>query len=61
MAEMTGTSLFTVSRILKRWQEAGVIHSQRQRILVQHPHGLVMIAELLPSSDRPGKSDGSDI
>lgn len=57
MAEMTGTSLFTVSRILNRWQEAGVIESRRQRILVRHPHGLVSIAESLPPSDRVEESD----
>jgi CRP-like cAMP-binding protein len=48
LAEMSGTSLFTVSRILKRWQQAGVIHSRRQRILVRHPHGLLNIAEDFP-------------
>jgi CRP-like cAMP-binding protein len=48
LADMTGTSLFTVSRILKRWEKAGVIESRRQRILVRHPHGLVSIAEDLP-------------
>jgi CRP-like cAMP-binding protein len=52
LAEMTGTSLFTVSRILNRWQEAGVIQLRRQRILVRHPHGLVSIAESLPPVDR---------
>jgi CRP/FNR family transcriptional regulator, nitrogen oxide reductase regulator len=57
MAEMTGTSLFTVSRILNRWQEAGVIQSRRQRILVRHPHGLVSIAESLPSSDHLEESE----
>jgi len=61
MAEMTGTSLFTVSRILSRWQEAGVVESRRQRILVRHPHGLVTIAESLPPSERSGKSDGSEL
>jgi CRP-like cAMP-binding protein len=49
LAEMTGTSLFTVSRILNRWQEAGVIQSSRQRVLVRQPHGLASIAESLPS------------
>ena len=48
LADMTGTSMFTVSRILKRWEKAGVIKSQRHRILVHHPHGLVSIAEDLP-------------
>lgn len=50
LAEMTGTSLFTVSRILKRWQDAGMIQSKRMRILVRHPHGLVSVAEGLPAT-----------
>lgn len=50
LAEMSGASLFTVSRMLKRWQEAGVIQSRRQRILVHHPHGLVRIAEGLSAN-----------
>jgi CRP-like cAMP-binding protein len=58
LAEMTGTSLFTVSRILNRWQEAGVILSSRQRVLVRQPHGLVSIAESLPPL---GDSDGKPL
>jgi CRP/FNR family transcriptional regulator, nitrogen oxide reductase regulator len=57
MAEMTGTSLFTVSRILNRWQEAGLIELRRQRVLVRHPHGLVSIAESLPPADRSAAPD----
>ena len=48
LAEMTGTTLFTVSRVLNRWQKAGVIRAGRQRIIVLHPHGLVSIADDLP-------------
>lgn len=48
LAEMTGTTLFTVSRILNRWQKTGVIRAGRQRIIVLHPHGLVSIADDLP-------------
>lgn len=59
LAEMTGTSLFTVSRILRRWQRGGTIRSQRQRILVRHPHGLLSIAEGLPAAGdgSPGPAD----
>lgn len=45
LAEMSGTTLFTASRLLSRWQEAGVIRTERQRVLIRHPHGLVSIAE----------------
>ncbi len=50
LAEMTGTSLFTVSRILNRWQEAGVIQSHRQRIVVLDRQALADIAETSPTS-----------
>lgn len=50
LAEMTGTTLFTVSRVLNRWQKAGVIRAGRQRVVVLHPHGLVSIADDLPQA-----------
>lgn len=50
LAGMSGTCLFTVSRLLSRWQQAGVIRTQRQRVLIRHPHGLVSIAEGLDAS-----------
>ena len=49
LAEMTGTTLFTVSRILSRWEGEGLIEAGRERIVVCSPHGLVTIAEDLPS------------
>ena len=48
LAEMTGTTLFTVSRILNQWEEAAVVKISRQKIKITHPHGLVKIAEDLP-------------
>ena len=45
IAEMTGTTLHTVSRILSAWEEKGLVESGRQRITVCDPHGLVMLAE----------------
>ncbi len=45
LAEMTGTTLFTVSRILSRWEHDGLVESGRERILVRRPHSLVAIAE----------------
>jgi CRP/FNR family transcriptional regulator, nitrogen oxide reductase regulator len=53
LAEMTGTTLFTVSRILSRWEHAGLVESGRERILVRRPHGLVAIAEDLAPSGKP--------
>jgi CRP-like cAMP-binding protein len=45
IAEMTGTTLHTVSRILSAWEEKGLVEGGRQRIVVRDPHGLVMLAE----------------
>lgn len=53
LAELTGTTLHTVSRILRSWEKAGVVASGRQRISVRQPHALVAIAENL---DEPGES-----
>jgi CRP-like cAMP-binding protein len=45
LAEMTGTTLFTVSRILSRWEQEGLIESGRERVVLRRPHSLVEIAE----------------
>jgi CRP-like cAMP-binding protein len=45
LAEMTGTTLYTVSRILSQWEEKGLIRSGRERVIIRYPHGLVTIAE----------------
>lgn len=49
LAEMTGTTLYSVSRILSGWEQQGLIESGRERIVILSPHGLVTIAEDLPS------------
>jgi len=48
LAEMTGTTLYTVSRILSRWEQQGFVEAGRERVLIHHPHALVAIAEDLP-------------
>ena len=45
LAEMVGTTLYTVSRTLSQWETQGLIHSGRERLIILHPHGLVKIAE----------------
>jgi CRP-like cAMP-binding protein len=49
IAEMTGTTLYTVSRLLSAWEERGIVQSGRQHIVLVEPHALVAIAEDLPS------------
>lgn len=50
LAEMTGTTLYTVSRTLKQWEELGLVISARERVVIVFPHGLVSIAEDLNST-----------
>ena len=45
LAELTGSTLFTVSRILSAWGEAGLTASRRRRIVVCDIHRLKAIAE----------------
>jgi len=45
VAEMTGTTLHTVSRILSAWEQQGLIESGRQRIIIRDPHQLFQLAE----------------
>lgn len=52
LAEMTGTTLYTVSRTLSGWQQQGIVDVGRERVLIRYPHGLVAIAEDLPPSGR---------
>jgi CRP-like cAMP-binding protein len=45
IAEMTGATLYTISRTLSQWESKGLIQSSRERIVIRYPHGLVKIAE----------------
>ncbi len=51
LAEMTGTTLYTVSRILSRWERENLVETGRERVLIRYPHGLTRIAEDLPPED----------
>ena len=44
VAEMTGTTLFTVSRLLSEWERQGFIETGRGKIKIIKPHDLVRIA-----------------
>jgi len=45
IAEMTGTTLHTVSRLLTAWEEKGLVKSGRQQVTVVEPHRLKVLAE----------------
>ena len=45
LAEMTGTTLYTVSRTLRRWQRRGLVKAGRQRVTLLRSQELIGIAE----------------
>ncbi len=45
IAEMTGTTLHTVSRILSAWEAAGLVEGGRQKLLLRDPHKLLLIGD----------------
>lgn len=45
LAEMTGTNLYNVSRIVRQWEKDGLVCSERQQITILKAHELVVIGE----------------
>lgn len=45
LAEMSGSTLFTVSRLLAEWERRGLLKAGREKVTILQPHGLVRIAE----------------
>ncbi len=45
IAEMTGTTLHTVSRLLTAWEQTGLVKSARQQVTIVAPHRLLLLAE----------------
>lgn len=45
LADYTGTTLYTVSRVLSAWSKKGWIKSGREQITIVDPHALVAFAE----------------
>jgi CRP-like cAMP-binding protein len=45
IAEMTGTTLHTVSRILSAWEARGLVEGGRQKLLVRDMNGLSALAD----------------
>jgi CRP-like cAMP-binding protein len=48
IAEMTGTTLYTVSRVLSAWEQNGLVAGGRERVTVKEPGRLRQIAERAP-------------
>jgi CRP-like cAMP-binding protein len=45
VAEASGTTMYTVSRVLADWERRGLVEAGRERVLIRNPHGLVQISE----------------
>jgi CRP-like cAMP-binding protein len=45
LADLVGTTLFTVSRLLAAWEQQGLIHSTRGHVTVLKPQALKALAE----------------
>ncbi len=56
IAQMTGTTLHTVSRILSGWEQRGLIEGGRQRIVLREPHKLFVLAEQSAGESEPPAS-----
>jgi CRP-like cAMP-binding protein len=67
LAQMTGTTLFTVSRLLSAWETKGLVRPRREAVAVCDLESLRAVSEgtLEPVSARdwakPGKADGSEV
>lgn len=45
LAEMTGTNYYHVSRIMRKWEQDGIVTLGRSRVAIKSAHKLVIIAE----------------
>jgi CRP-like cAMP-binding protein len=45
VAEASGTTVFTVSRVMADWERRGLVEAGRERVVIRNPHGLVQISE----------------
>jgi CRP-like cAMP-binding protein len=45
LAEMSGTTLYTASRVLNDWQKQGLLIISRQRVIIRDPYGLEGVVE----------------
>lgn len=48
LAQMTGTNLYNVSRILSKWESNGLIATGRKQVTLLKAHELVILAEDIP-------------
>jgi CRP-like cAMP-binding protein len=48
LGQMAGTTLFTVSRLLSKWTEMGLLYPQSRGIVIEDFDGLLAIADACP-------------
>jgi CRP/FNR family transcriptional regulator, nitrogen oxide reductase regulator len=55
LGQMAGTTLFTVSRLLTKWAEMGLLHPANRGVVIEDPVGLLAIADecLAPVNELP--------
>ncbi len=46
LADLTGTTLYTVSRTLSQWEADGILQSRRRHLVIRSPHRLAALADL---------------
>ena len=57
LAELAGTTLHTVSRILSDWQRSGLVDAGREQLVILRAHDLVLVAEdIAPAEDAVSRS-----
>ncbi|MCS6880287.1 MAG: Crp/Fnr family transcriptional regulator [Oscillochloridaceae bacterium] len=49
LAEMSGTTLYTASRVLSRWAQQGIVVSAREQVIICDPHRMMQIADSPPA------------
>jgi CRP-like cAMP-binding protein len=45
LAQMTGTTLFTVSRLLSKWRDAGFVVPRREAVVIRDLESLMKVAD----------------
>lgn len=45
LAQLTGTTVYTVSRIVSRWETTGILRSGRQQLVIRDARMLTSIAD----------------
>jgi CRP-like cAMP-binding protein len=45
LAQLTGTTLFTVSRLLSQWEKQGIVSSRREAVVVCDVQALAALSE----------------